>query len=119
MAPTGLQAEEKEEIKATQLIQKITYLSQNLLPSVPKTTTDDKIYRVFTHVEDSKDDPYLPFNRKFDAVGVVCYSRLSRDRLPILARDLTVDMSVDLGFRIIICFRAYSRIVRASDQLRT
>jgi hypothetical protein len=68
MAPPGLQAEEKEEIKATQLIQKISYLSQNLLPSVPEATTDDKIYLVFTRIEDSEDDPYLPFNRKFDAV---------------------------------------------------
>src|SRR5271168_179665 len=68
MAPPGLQAEEKEEIKATQLIQKISYLSQNLLPSVPEATTDDKIYRVFTRIEDSEDDPYLPFNRKFEAV---------------------------------------------------
>ena len=69
MAPPGLQTEEKEEIKATQLIQKISYLSQNLLPSlVPEATTDDKIYRVFTRVEDSEDDPYLPFNWKFDAV---------------------------------------------------
>ena len=68
MAPPGLQAEEKEEIKATQLIQKITYLSHNLLPSVPEATTEDKIYRVFTRIEDSEDDPYLPFNRKFDAV---------------------------------------------------
>jgi hypothetical protein len=66
MAPSGLQAEEKEEFKATQLIQKISYLSQNLLPSViPEATTDDK---VFSRVEDSEDDPYLPFNRKFDAV---------------------------------------------------
>ena len=38
MAPPGLQAEEKEEIKATQLIQKISYLSHNLLPSVPEKT---------------------------------------------------------------------------------
>ena len=69
MAPSGLQAEEKEEFKATQLIQKISYLSQNLLPSViPEATTEDKIYRVFSRIEDSEDDPYLPFNRKFDAV---------------------------------------------------
>ena len=62
MAPPGLQAEEKEEIKATQLIQNISYLSHNLLPSVPKATIEDKIYCVITHIEDSKDDPYLPFN---------------------------------------------------------
>ena len=68
MAPSGLQAEENEEIKATQLIQKISYLSQNLLWSVPKVTMDDKIYCVFTRIEDSEDNPYLPFNRKFDAI---------------------------------------------------
>ena len=68
MAPPGLQAEEKEEIKATQLIQKISYLSQYLLPSVPEATTDDKIYRVFTRIEDSEDDPYLPFNSLFEDV---------------------------------------------------
>ena len=55
MAPPGLQAEEKEEIKATQLIQKISYLSHNLLSSVPEATIEDKIYCVYTHIEDSED----------------------------------------------------------------
>jgi hypothetical protein len=50
MASSGLQVEEKEELKAMQLIQKISYLSQNLLLSVPEATTDNKIYWVFTHL---------------------------------------------------------------------
>jgi len=88
MAPPGLQAEEKEEIKATQLIQKISYLSQNLLPSVPEATTDDKIYRVFTRIEDSEADPYLLFNWKFDAVFAQDTQNPETGRLDHIRRGL-------------------------------